>query len=65
MSAAAILELVNALLSNAVPALIGLYDTIKSGGTVTEEQVQAILGQYTTDSSQLAADIAAAKAQGR
>jgi hypothetical protein len=60
MNAAAILSLIESLLSSAVPALVSLYGEIKGGGTVTEAQVQAILSQYTTDSAKLAADIAAA-----
>jgi hypothetical protein len=64
MSATTILNLALSLLTNAVPALLQLYDTIKSGGTVTEAQVQAILSQYGIDSSKLATDIAAQKAAG-
>lgn len=59
MSAAAILALIQGI-AGAIPELLSLYDEIKSGQTVTEAQVQAILAKYTTDRVTLVTDIAAA-----
>jgi hypothetical protein len=64
MGAEQILSMALSLLTSAVPALLQLFDTIKSGGTVTEAQVQAVLTQYGIDSATLTANIAAEKAAG-
>jgi hypothetical protein len=59
LSAATIMALVNGLLQTAVPALISLYDKIKSGGTVTDADVEALLTQYSIDRAKAIADAAA------
>jgi hypothetical protein len=64
MPAATILNLALSLLTNAVPALLSLYDTIKSGGTVSETDVQAVLTKYGVDAAALQATIDAEKAAG-
>jgi hypothetical protein len=64
MGAEQILSYALSLLTNAVPALIQLYDQVRSGASVTEAQVQAVLTQYGIDSAALAATIAAEKAAG-
>lgn len=64
MNAATILNLALSLLSNAVPALLQLYDQIKSGGTVSEAQVAAVLTQYGIDAAVLQTNINAEKAAG-
>jgi hypothetical protein len=58
MNPTLILAAINSLIG-AVPSLLALYDTIRSGGTVTEVQVTAALAQYETDKAALLADIAA------
>jgi hypothetical protein len=58
MSAEAILALIEGL-TTALPALIGLFKTATAGGTVTEAEVTAALGNYSTARAALAAAIAA------
>jgi hypothetical protein len=58
MSAAAILAIIQGI-AGAIPELLSLYDQVKNGQTVTEAQVQTVLGKYTTDRVTLVTDIAA------
>jgi hypothetical protein len=63
MNAAALMALIEALFQ-AAPQLVALYGELKSGGTVTIEQVDAVLAQYAALRSQTLADIAAEQAKG-
>jgi hypothetical protein len=63
MTAASLLALIESLIA-AVPNLVTLFGELKSGATVTEDQIETALAAYTTARAQLAADIAAEKAAG-
>lgn len=57
MTAEMILAIIQGV-AGALPQLIDLFNTVKSGGTASASQVQAILNQYGIDRAVFAAAIA-------
>jgi hypothetical protein len=60
MTAAEILAIITGV-SQALPALVGVYKDVTEGKTVSKEDVQAILSQYQLNHDTFAADLAAGK----
>ena len=57
MTAEMILAIIQGL-TGALPQLIDLFNTVKSGGTASATQVAAVLNQYGIDRAVFAASIA-------